>query len=137
MIPLTNAGIKKILQETKTIAIVGASDKPERDSYKIMLFLLDHGYTVIPVNPAYNEILGKKCYPNLRAIPESIDVVDIFRKSEDVLPVIQDAVDIKAKTVWMQLGVVNEQAAQLAQQAGLNVIMDHCIKIEYQSNMLK
>jgi len=130
---LTGTEIKIILQEAKTIAIVGASDKPDRDSFKVMRFLIQCGYNVIPVNPAYKEIIGKKCYPNLSEIPEHIDIVDIFRRSEDVKQIVLDAVAIKAKTIWMQLGVVNEEAGQMAVDAGINVVMDRCIKIEYTS----
>jgi len=126
-----NPELKKLLQTAKTIAVVGASDKPARDSYHIMKFLIDHGYNVLPVNPAYNEILGKRCYPDLRQIEEQVDIVDIFRRSEEVLPVVQDAIIIGAPAVWMQLGVVNEEAATVAQRAGLTVIMNRCIKIEY------
>lgn len=128
-----NQLIKKILEEAKTIALVGASEKPNRDSYHIMKFLIDNGYNVIPVNPAYSEVLGKKCYPDLRQIEERIDIVDIFRKPDEVLSIIQDAMMVGAKTVWMQLGVVNEEAAAIAERAGVVVIMNRCIKIEYQN----
>jgi hypothetical protein len=123
--------IKKILEEAKVIAIVGASDKPHRDSYHIMEFLIGAGYNVIPVNPAYKEILGKKCYPDLRQIDENIDIVDVFRRSEELLPIVQEAIMVGAGTIWMQLGVVNEKAAAIAGKAGLNVVMNRCIKIEY------
>ncbi|MBA4312829.1 MAG: CoA-binding protein [Chlorobiaceae bacterium] len=124
--------IKKILQEAKTIAIVGASVKPSRDSFHIMRFLMEAGYNVIPVNPAYNEILGKKCFPDLRQLEEQVDIVDIFRRSDEILPIVQDAMLIGAPAIWMQLGVVNEEAASLAERAGINVIMNKCIKVEYQ-----
>lgn len=129
----TNQEIKKILQEVKTIAVVGASNKPDRDSNHVMQFLIEKGYNVIPVNPAYPEILGKKCYPDLRQIDDTIDIVDIFRRSEEVLPIVQDAAIVGAKIIWMQLGVENEEAAQLAQRAGMNVVMNRCIKIEHGS----
>ncbi len=131
MIQQTDSELKKILQEVKTIAIVGASGSDSRDSYKVIQFLLEQGYNVIPINPAYKEILGRECYPELKLIKEAVDIVDIFRKSEDVIPIVQDAIVIKAKTVWMQLGVINDDAADLAQRSGLNVIMNRCIKIEY------
>lgn len=124
--------IKKILQEAKTIAIVGASVKPSRDSFHIMRFLMEAGYNVIPVDPAYNEILGKKCFPDLRQLEEQVDIVDIFRRSDEILPIVQDAMLIGAPAIWMQLGVVNEEAASLAERAGINVIMNKCIKVEYQ-----
>jgi Predicted CoA-binding protein len=131
MMDQVSLDIKKILKEAKNIAIVGASDKPHRDSYHVMEFLMDAGYNVIPVNPAYNEIFGRKCYPDLRQIDENIDIVDVFRRSEELFPIVQDAMMIGAKTIWMQLGVINEGAAALARKAGLNVIMNRCIKIEY------
>jgi len=134
MMEMNGLEIKSILEKSKTIAIVGASQKPERDSHMIMQFLMRHGYEVIPVNPAFAEIAGKKCYSSLREIPVHLDIVDIFRKSEDVKPIVEDAIAIKADTIWMQLGVVNEEAAKKASVAGLKVIMNRCIKIEY--NML-
>lgn len=132
---LPRSTIKKILQEAKTIAIVGASDKLSRDSFHIMSFLLEAGYNVIPVNPAYNEILGKKCFPDLRQLEERVDIVNIFRRSDEVLPIVQDAMLIGAPAIWMQLGVVNEEAASLAERAGIHVIMNKCIKVEYQMLM--
>jgi hypothetical protein len=91
----------------------------------------EHGYRVIPVNPAYEEVLGEKCYPNLKEIPEEVDVVDCFRKSEDIMPIARDAIEIGAKVLWLQLGVVNEEAAKLAREAGLEVVQDRCVKIEH------
>ena len=123
---LSELEIKSILEEAKTIAVVGASQKPERDSHMIMQFLIGRGYEVIPVNPAFTEIAGRKCYPSLRDIPGHIDIVDIFRKSDDVKPIIDDAITVKAGTVWMQLGVVNEEAAETAFNAGLKVVMNRC-----------
>lgn len=127
----TSREIKKILEEAKNIAVVGASDKPYRDSYHIMEYLIEAGYNVIPVNPSYGEILGRKCYPDLRQIDDKIDIVDIFRRSDEVLPIVQDAMMMGAGTVWMQLGVINEEAAELARKAGMNVILNRCIKIEH------
>lgn len=130
--PIENAEtIRKILEETKTIAVVGASPKPGRDSGTIAQFLIDKGYTVIPVNPLYKEVLGLTCYPDLKSIPKRIDLVDIFRRSEEVAPIVEEAIGIGAKIVWMQLGVVNPGAAARAERAGLKVIMDRCIAIEY------
>lgn len=131
----TDLEIKKILTEGKSIAVVGASNKSERDSYRIMKYLLEVGYNVIPVNPTYTEILGKKCYPDLRQIEEPIDIVDIFRRSEDVLPIVQDAAIMDAKTIWMQIGVQNEEAAELAHRAGMNVVMNRCIMVEHSKLM--
>ena len=91
----------------------------------------EHGFRIIPVNPKYDEILGEKCYPNLKAIPEPVDIVDVFRKPDDCVPIAQDAVSIGAKVLWLQLGVVNEEAARVAETGGLEVVMDRCVKIEY------
>ena len=123
--------IAKILRKSKTIAVVGASPKPWRDSGSIGQYLLNKGYDVYPVNPKYQEVLGRKCYPDLKSIPVAIDIVDIFRNPDQVGEVVDEAIAVKAKTVWMQLGVINEQAATKAEQAGLNVVMDHCIAVEY------
>ena len=130
--PIENdAAIRKILAEAKVIALVGASKKPFRDSYRIGQFLLSKKYTVIPVNPNYAEIEGEKCFPDLRSIGQPIDIVDIFRAPDEVGKIVDDAVAVQAKAVWMQLGVVNEKAVQKAESAGLAVIMDRCIAIEY------
>ena len=128
--------IRAILAKYKTVAIVGLSPKPERDSHKVAKYLKEHGYRIVPVNPGQKEILGEKCYPNLKAIPLSIDVVDIFRRPEAIPPVVDDAVEIGAKVVWMQLGIAHNQAAEKARNAGLEVVMSKCIKIEHM-NMLK
>lgn len=119
-----------LLQSVKTIAVVGASQNPEKDSYKVMKFLIDSGYDVLPVNPYVdNLILGKKCFKNLNEIDKQIDMVDVFRSSEFAFRVAEEAININAKILWMQLGVINEKAAYLAEQAGLKVIMDRCPKI--------
>jgi predicted CoA-binding protein len=119
----------------KNIAVVGISDNPERPSYDVASFLEKHGYNIIPVNPTLTEWKGKRCYPDLKTIPEKIDVVDIFRRPEAVPPIVDEAIAIKAKAVWMQLGIVNEEAAAKARAAGIEVVMDRCMKIEY--NRLK
>ncbi len=123
--------IKKILEKSVSIAVVGLSPKENRPSNMVGRYLLDAGYTVIPVNPGHTEILGKKCYPGLTDINEKVDIVDIFRRSEDVSPIVEEAIAIGAKVVWMQLGIVNHQAAARAEEAGLTVIMDRCIKIDH------
>ena len=127
--------IRSILSSSKTIAVVGASPKPWRDSGSIAQFLIDRGYKVYPVNPKYKEVLGQKCYPDLKGLPEKIDIVDIFRKSEEVEPIIDEAIAIGAKVVWMQLGVVNARAAEKAELAGMQVIMDRCIAIDHRALM--
>ncbi len=120
--------VQRILKQTKIIAVVGLSDKPDRDSYQIASYLQQQGYRIIPVNPRINEVLGEKAYPSLRDVPDPVDVVDIFRRSEDVSPIVEDAIAIGAKVVWMQAGIVNEEAAARAEAAGLAVIMDACMR---------
>ncbi|MFM7670648.1 MAG: CoA-binding protein, partial [Betaproteobacteria bacterium] len=102
-----------------------------RPSYFAAKYMQEHGFRIIPVNPKYDEILGEKCYPNLKAVPEPVDIVDVFRKPDDCVPIAQDAVSIGAKVLWLQLGVVNEEAARVAEAGGLEVVMDRCVKIEY------
>ena len=119
----------------RNIAVVGISDNPERPSNFVARFLIEHGYNVIPVNPKLEEWNGKKCYPDLPSIPEPVDVVDIFRRPEAIPPIVDEAIGIKAKVVWMQEGIVNEGAAAKARASGLEVVMDKCMKIEY--NRLK
>lgn len=123
--------IKRILSESKTIAVVGLSATWNRPSHFAAKYMKDHGYKIIPVNPAYEEVLGEKCYKSLLDIPEPVDIVDIFRRSEDVPPIVEDAIKIGAKVVWMQLTVVNEEAAGKAREAGLEVVMNRCVKIEH------
>ncbi len=127
------------LSKVKTIAVVGVSNKPDRDSHMVTKYLMDVGYEVIPVNPKIEEFYGIKAYPNLLAIPDDkkVDVVNIFRKPADVMPVVEEAIEIGAKGVWMQLGIVNEEAAIKAREAGLEVIMDQCIKIVHQDELRK
>ena len=128
----TAADIEEILRETKLIALVGASSNPRRDSYEVMRFLQSQGYRVIPVNPglAGQSLNGEKVYATLADIPEKIDMVDVFRNSEAAGPVAGEAVAVGAKYIWMQLGVVNEEAAARARAAGLKVVMNRCPKIE-------
>ena len=130
----SNSHIKKILKEVKTIALVGASLNSKKDSYKVMQFLLENNYQVFPVNPneAGKYILGQYCYADLHSIEENIDMVDVFRKSEAVFNIAKDAMRIGSKVLWTQLGVADEQAALMARQAGLEVIMNKCPKIELQ-----
>jgi predicted CoA-binding protein len=123
--------IGAILEKYKTVAIVGLSPKSERDSHKVAKYLKENRYRIVPVNPGQKEILGEKCYPNLKAIPIPIDVVDIFRKPEAIHRVVDDAIGIGAKVVWMQLGLAHNQAADKARKAGLGVVMNKCIKTEH------
>lgn len=123
--------LKRILKENKTIAVVGISDKWFRPSRFAAKYMKAHGYKIIPVNPGQKEILGEVCYPSLLDIPEPVDIVDIFRRPQDVPPIVEDAIAIGAKVVWMQLGVINQEAADRARQAGLQVVMDRCVKIEH------
>jgi len=120
--------MKEILQSTKTIASVGLSSNQEKESYWIVSYLKEQGYKIIPVNPTATEILGEKVYPGLSAIPGKVDVVQVFRKPEDVPPVVEEAIQIGAKVVWMQEGIVHEEAAQKARAAGLQVVMDACMR---------
>ena len=123
--------IEKIICESKTIAVVGISAKVDRPSHRVAAYLQSQGYRIIPVNPGQKEVLGETCYPNLEAVPEKVDVVDIFRRSEDVPPVVEAAIRIGAKAVWMQEGIINEDAAREARRAGLAVVMDRCMLKEH------
>jgi uncharacterized protein len=120
--------LKEILSSAKTIASVGLSSNQNKESYWIASYLKEQGYKVIPVNPTTNEILGEKAYPDLESVPEKIDVVQVFRRPEDVPPVVDDAIKAGAKVVWMQEGIVHEEAAQKARHAGLQVVMDACMR---------
>ena len=123
--------MKDILLSTKTIASVGLSSNPGKESYGIVQYLKSQGYRVIPVNPTAEEILGETSYPDLESVPEKIDVVQVFRRPEDVPPIVESAIKVGAKTVWMQEGIVNEEAAQKARQAGLQVVMDACMRVTH------
>lgn len=125
--------IQDLLHHSRSIAVVGFSPKKVRPSNMVGQYLIDTGYTVFPVNPGQSEICGRKCYPNLAAVSQSIDIVVIFRKSSAVMPIVEEAVAVGAKAVWMQQGIINEQAAEFAEKAGLSVVMDRCIKIDHQN----
>jgi len=126
--------IKTILSTHNTVAVVGISPKPDRPSYIVATYLQSKGYRIMPVRPDGEVILGERVYRDLKEIPKEIDIdiVDVFRKSEDVLPVVEEAIERGAKMVWMQEGVVNQDAAAKAEKAGLKVVMDRCIKKEHQ-----
>lgn len=123
--------LRRILRESKTIAMVGLSANWYRPSFFAAKYLQDHGYRVIPVTPQYEEVLGEKCYPRLEDVPEPVDVVDCFRRVEEIPALTQSAIDIGAKVLWMQLGIVDETSAEKARAAGLEVVMDRCMKIEF------
>jgi hypothetical protein len=123
--------LRRILKESHVIAVVGLSADWYRPSYFAAKYMQEHGYRVIPVNPKYDSILGEKCYRSLRDIPERVDIVDVFRKTQDVMPVAEDAIAIRAKVLWQQLGVRTEAAAAKARAAGLEAVVDHCVKIEH------
>ncbi|MFT3758903.1 CoA-binding protein [Thauera sp.] len=123
--------LRRVLQESRTIAVVGLSADWFRPSYFAAKYMQAHGYRIIPVNPKYPEILGEKSYPDLASIPEKVDIVDVFRKPADALPIAEQAIAIGARTLWLQIGVINEEARRKAEAAGLTVIMDRCVKIEY------
>jgi predicted CoA-binding protein len=137
---LSQNKIREILTKYKTIAVVGLSREPEKESYKVSAYMKKHGFRIIPVNPLADEILGEKSYKSLLDIPaeirEKVEVVDVFRRAEDVPPVVEQAVKLreihgKPLVVWMQLGIVNEKAAEVARKAGLTVVMDKCIMQEH------
>ncbi len=123
--------LRRILRDCKTVAVVGLSANWYRPSYFAAKYMQDHGYRIIPVNPSYPEILGQKCYASLKDIPEKVDMVDCFRKSADIPPIVDEAIAIGAKVLWMQLGVMNEAAEAKARKAGLEVVQDRCVKIEH------
>jgi predicted CoA-binding protein len=123
--------LRRILNDYKRVAMVGLSDDWSRPSNFAAKYLLDHGFEVIPVNPKYPEILGQKCYADLRDIPQPVDIVDLFQRVERIPPFVDQAIEIGAKVVWMQLGIIHEEAAQKARDSGLEVVMDRCMKIEY------
>jgi predicted CoA-binding protein len=123
--------LRRILSQNRVIAVVGLSADWFRPSYFAAKYMQEHGYRIIPVNPRYTEILGEKCYPSLRDVPVKVDIVDCFRKSADIPPICEDAIAIGAKVLWQQLGVRNEEAARRAEAAGLDAVMDRCVKIEH------
>ena len=120
--------LKELLRNIKNIAIVGASSNPERDSFKVMKFLLDQGYKIFPVNPKEKDILGIRCYPNLTSIKERVDMVDMFRAKEFIFDLTKEAIEINTNVIWMQEGIIDEKSSSLARNCGIKVIMDQCPK---------
>ncbi len=125
------AGLRRILAQSRTIAVVGLSANWYRPSFFAAKYMQDHGYRIIPVNPTYDEVLGERCYPTIAAIPGPVDMVDCFRKSGEIVPLAREAVAKGAKVLWMQLGIRNDDAARIANDAGLDVVVDRCMKIEH------
>jgi uncharacterized protein len=125
------SNIERIINEARTIAVEGLSPKPDRPSYQVADYLKRQGYRIIPINPTVDQALGEHSYPDLEAVPEKIDVVEVFRRSEDVPEVVEQAIRVGAQVVWMQKGVINEEAAARARQAGLEVVMDRCMAEEH------
>jgi len=123
--------ITAILKNYRVVAVVGLSADPTRPSYRVAEYLQQHGYRIIPVNPGCQEILGEKCYPTLKDIPFSVEVVDIFRKVGAIPAIVEEAIQVGAKAVWMQLDLVEPESAKKAREAGLQVVMDHCLKVEH------
>lgn len=123
--------LRRVLRDSRTIAVVGLSAEWHRPSYFAAKYMQQRGYRIVPVNPKYPEILGETSYPELKAIPFPVDLVDVFRKPQDCVPIAQDAVAIGAKALWLQIGVINEEAQRVAEDAGLTVVADRCVKIEY------
>lgn len=126
--------VKKILRTYRTVAVVGLSDKPERPSYMVATYLQSQGYRIVPVNPRISRVLGEDAYPDLVSIPFEIEIVDIFRRSEDVPPIVDAAIERGARAVWMQQGVIDETAAEKAKAAGLDVVMDLCMLREHEKH---
>jgi predicted CoA-binding protein len=129
--PASPEEIKAVLRNYQVVAVVGLSPKPERASHQVAQYLKEHGYRIVPVNPGQKEILGEKCYPSLKDIPFPIEVVDIFRNVEAIPGIVDEAIAMGAKVVWMQLGLAEPASARKAREAGLQVVMDRCMKIEH------
>lgn len=123
----TTAEIREILTSFKRVAVIGVSDKPERPSYRVASFLMERGYDVTPVNPNLKELFGRKAYPDLAAVPGIVEIVDVFRKPEEIEPIVDQAIARKASVIWMQEGIVNNKAADKARAAGLKVVMNKCM----------
>ncbi len=123
--------LRRILRDCRTIAVVGLSAEWHRPSYFAAKYMQQHGYRIVPVNPRYDEVLGERCYPSLVDIAHPVDLVDVFRRTEDVLPIARQAIEIGAKCLWQQIGVKNGEADRIARAAGLDCVLDRCVKIEH------
>lgn len=128
----SDAAIRALLQSVKTIAVVGLSPQPDRPSFRVAKIMQEAGYRIIPVRPLVTGVLGEKAWPDLASVPDAIDLVDVFRRAEEVDAVVDEAIRLKLPAIWIQLGIVNEAAAERARAAGIEVVMDRCIKIEWQ-----
>jgi predicted CoA-binding protein len=128
-------GIPQILRKFRIVAVVGASRNPDKDSHRVFLYLLSKGFEAYPINPNAEEIAGHKCYKSLKQLPKKPEIVDIFRPSVEVPPIVDEAIEIGAKAIWMQLGIINEEAAAKARKAGLAVVMNHCMAMENEKLM--
>lgn len=128
---LSDAEVRTALHRSKTVAIVGLSNRSTRPSYGVARYLQEHGYRIVPVNPYADQILGEQAYPNLLAVPFEVDIVDVFRRPQSVAPHVEEAIQKGAKLIWLQLGIRNDEAVQKAHEAGLAVVQDRCIKIEH------
>ena len=126
--------VDEILKRMRVVAVVGLSGRPDRPSYQVASYLQAQGLRIIPVNPTIADVLGEKAYPSLRDVPVSIDVVDVFRRPDEIEPIVDDAITVGAPVLWLQLGVVNDAAARQAEAAGMTVVMDRCLKVEHQKS---
>ncbi len=128
--------IPEILSAFKTLAVVGLSDKPEKPSHSVSKYMLEAGYTIIPINPMHEQVFGLKCYPSLTTLPDevkaTVEIVNVFRKPSDVPPIVDDAIGMGAKVIWLQLGITHEEAAEKARQHGIVVVQNRCILVEHQ-----
>jgi predicted CoA-binding protein len=125
------ADVWQLFNRTRTIAVVGISDRPERPSHFVSLYMQQAGYRIIPVNPRYAEVLGQRCWPDLTSIPEPVDMVNVFRPSSDTPPIAREAIAIGAKSLWLQQGIFSLEAQEIALASGLQVVMDRCLKVEH------
>lgn len=131
MLPVDDNFLRRVLSKSKTIAVVGLSPRPERDSYRVAGYLLDQGYEVLPVHPRATEILGRKVYHDLASIESPVDIVNVFRRSDQVLPVVLAALKLRPRLIWLQLGIVNQEAARVAEENGIPFVQDRCIMLEH------